>query len=107
MAQVHAIAAVPTENGSRYLQQLCKHWSHNLDVQYDKDHGTVGFPAEGKSGSWSGPGLLTLDAQENALDCRIDAAEPEQLEALKGVVARHLDRFAFREAPLTFDWQQG
>ena len=26
------------------------------------------------------------------------------LEAMKGVVARHLDRFAFREAPLTFDW---
>jgi hypothetical protein len=27
------------------------------------------------------------------------------LDALKGVVARHLDRFAFREAPLRFDWQ--
>jgi hypothetical protein len=28
-----------------------------------------------------------------------------QLEALKGAVARHIDRFAFREAPLTFDWR--
>ena len=23
---------------------------------------------------------------------------------MKGVVASHLDRFAFREAPLEFDW---
>jgi hypothetical protein len=36
---------------------------------------------------------------------RIDATSPEQRDALKGVVARHLDRFAFREAPLPFDWR--
>ncbi len=24
---------------------------------------------------------------------------------MRGVVERHLDRFAFREAPLTFDWR--
>lgn len=28
-----AIAVVPTENGWKYLQQLCKHWSHKLDVE--------------------------------------------------------------------------
>ena len=39
------------------------------------------------------------------LDVRIDASIEGQLEGLKGAVARHLDRFAFREAPLTFDWQ--
>jgi hypothetical protein len=27
------------------------------------------------------------------------------VDALKGAVARHVDRFAFREAPLAFDWQ--
>ncbi|WP_345944342.1 DUF2218 domain-containing protein [Aureimonas sp. SA4125] len=26
------------------------------------------------------------------------------LERMKGVVATHLDRFAFREAPLGFEW---
>jgi hypothetical protein len=25
---------------------------------------------------------------------------------MKGVVASHLDRFAFREAPLKFDWSE-
>ena len=41
------------------------------------------------------------------LSVRIDASSDDQLEALKGAVARHLDRFAFREAPLTFDWKEG
>jgi len=36
---------------------------------------------------------------------RIEASAEGQLEALKGAVARHLDRFAFREAPLAFDWR--
>ena len=34
-----------------------------------------------------------------------DASAEEQLEALKGAVVRHLDRFAFREAPLGYDWK--
>lgn len=43
--------------------------------------------------------------RDGALECRIEASAPGQLEALKGAVARHLDRFAFREAPLTFEWK--
>jgi hypothetical protein len=26
---------------------------------------------------------------------------------MREVVSSHLDRFAFREAPLTFDWREG
>ncbi len=33
------------------------------------------------------------------------ASAAGQYDALKGTVARHIDRFAFREAPLAFDWQ--
>jgi len=36
---------------------------------------------------------------------KLEASAEAQLQALKGAVARHLDRFAFREAPLSFDWQ--
>ena len=103
---VAADASVPTQNGSRYLQQLCKHWSHNLDVTFDKIEGRVTFPAEGKSGSWQGDAVFTMKADDGALRCSILASEPGQLEALKGVVERHLDRFAFREAPLAFDWRE-
>jgi uncharacterized protein len=28
----------------------------------------------------------------------------ETLERMKGLVASHLDRFAFRQAPLPFNW---
>jgi hypothetical protein len=44
-------------------------------------------------------------AHADTLECRILASAPGQLEGLKGAVARHLDRFAFREAPLPFHWQ--
>jgi len=46
-----------------------------------------------------------MTAGEGVLTCRIDASVEGQLEGLKGAVARHLDRFAFREAPLSFDWR--
>lgn len=102
-----AIAHVPTDNGSRYLQQLCKHWSHNLEVSYTPDDGTVTFPRNARGADWPGDATMTLIALPHLLECRLQATAPEQLEALKEVVARHLDRFAFREAPLSFDWQEG
>jgi len=105
MATVSAIAAVPTAHGSRYLQQLCKHWSHNLSVEFTPEQGTVVFPREGRAGSFPDDAAVTFEAQEQSLLVRINASAGEQLEALKGVVARHLDRFAFREAPLSFDWK--
>ena len=69
------------------------------------DHGTVTFPKDARGADWPGDALVTFDASGEALDVRIDASVAEQLEGLKGAVARHLDRFAFREAPLAFDWQ--
>jgi uncharacterized protein len=104
-AAFSATAAVPTASASRYLQQLCKHWTHNLAVEFTADHGTVVFPRNARGADFPDDGLVTFDAREAALDVRIDASVPEQLEGLKGAVARHLDRFAFREALLTFDWQ--
>lgn len=105
MSDFMSNAAVPTANASRYLQQLCKHWQHNLTVEFDADHGTVVFPRDARGASHPGDALVTFDATADALNVRIDATSAEQLDGLKGAVARHLDRFAFREAPLTFDWQ--
>lgn len=97
--------AGPTAHASKYLQQLCKHWQHNLAVAFTADHGTVIFPRDARGADWPGDGLVTFEGGEAALSVRIDASAEGQLEALKGAVARHLDRFAFREAPLRFDWQ--
>ena len=100
-----AIANVPTSHASKYLQQLCKHWQHNLVVEFTADHGTVTFPKDARGAEWTSDALVTFDAETDALSVRIDASSDEHVEVMKGVVARHLDRFAFREAPLTFDWQ--
>jgi uncharacterized protein len=89
-------ANVPTANGSKYIQQLCKHWSHRLEVDFTEQKGVVRFP----------DAVVTLEAQPDDLSVTIDAQEKETVERVKGVVASHLDRFAFSEAPLKFDWSE-
>lgn len=90
------LATVPTAHASRYLQQLCKHWAHKLEVSFTAERGVVTF-SEGT--------VATMEAVPDGLAVGIAAPDLETLEQMKGVVARHLDRFAFREAPLPFDWQ--
>jgi uncharacterized protein len=102
---VQSTAHVPTAHGSRYLQQLCKHWSHNLSVDFTAEKGKVVFPRNARGADWPGDATLFLAAHGDNLECRLEASIAGQLEALKGAVARHLDRFAFREAPLKFDWR--
>jgi hypothetical protein len=57
-----------------------------------------------RGADWPDDALVTFDAEAGTLSVRIDASSAAHLDAMKGVVARHLDRFAFREAPLAFDW---
>lgn len=102
-----ATAQVPTRSGSKYLQQLCKHWAHNMAVEFTAERGTVTFPRDARGADWPGDGLVTMIAHAETLECRIDATAEGQRDGLKGALARHLDRFAFREAPLTFDWADG
>lgn len=104
MSGFTATTEVTTANGSRYLQQLCKHWAHNLSVDFDAGQGRVVFPKDARGAEHPGDGVATMIAGEAALTVRIDATSAEQLEGLKGVLQRHLDRFAFRESPLAFDW---
>ena len=99
-----ATARVSTAHASKYLQQTCKHWEHNLTVAYTAMHGTIVFPRDARGADYPGDATVTFDAEPDALVVWIDATSPEQLEGLKGAVARHVDRFAFREAPLVYDW---
>lgn len=89
MTATTATARVKTEHASKYLQQLCKHWSHKFDVTFDETHGVVPF----------GQATCTFDAALDALTMRLDAP-PDDLARMGEVVAKHLARFAFRE---TFD----
>lgn len=98
-------ARVPTTNGKRYAAQLGKHWAHNLSVEEDVDVRRITFPRDARGADWPGNGVATLDPSPGTLTCRIEASAPGQLEALKAAIERHIDRFAFREAPLAYDWE--
>jgi uncharacterized protein len=91
-------ARVPTHSASRYLQQLAKHWSHRMEVSFTAEAGTIAFP----NGS-----RLEMRADPDTLDLVLTVPEGEDTGRMREVVASHLDRFAFREAPLTFDWREG
>jgi len=87
-----ATTRVPTAHGSRYLQQLCKHWGHKYPVAFTPEHGRIEMSAA----------VLIMDADAEGLALRLTAAG-EDLERMQGVVERHLERFAFKEE-LKFDW---
>jgi len=99
-----AEARVPTSNARKYALQLGKHWQHNLAVEEDGDVRRVTFPRDARGATWQGDALITLAPEEESLVCRIEASEPGQRDGLKGAVERHVDRFAYREAPLQYDW---
>src|SRR3546814_7995831 len=75
---VSATARVPTRHASKYLQQLCKHWQHNLAVAFTADHGTVTFPRDARGADWPGDALVSFDAATDALTVRIDASRSEE-----------------------------
>ncbi len=89
------VAKVPTTNASRYLQQLAKHWSHKFETTFDATSARIDLTL----------GTLRMKAEADALELELAPAEGQDPERFKEVVATHLDRFAFREAPLSFNWQ--
>lgn len=98
-------ANVQTINARKYAAQLAKHWSHNLQVEQAEDTVRIVFPHDARGAEWPGDALVTLQPAADSLLCRIEASAEGQRDGLKGAVARHVDRFAFREAPLTYEWR--
>lgn len=92
MTQVEAHVA--TASGGKYVRQLCKHWAHKLPVELEGDTGVVTF--EGA--------VATMAAGAEEIHVTVSGQDHETVDRLKDVVAGHIDRFAFREAPLTYDW---
>ena len=81
-------ARVATANASRYLQQVCKHWSHKFAVKFTPERGRVPFSADR---------VCVFEAEPQALVMRLEAPDDESLMRLQGVVVDHVKRFAFRE----------
>jgi hypothetical protein len=87
-------AIVPTASASRYLQQLCKHWSHKFEVTFDASHGHIPLPL----------GTADLDAAADSLTVTCTVPDGGDIDRMQQVVAEHLNRFAFREGELVFGW---
>jgi hypothetical protein len=91
-----AVAVIATPNGSKYLQQLCKHWSHKLETECDAVRGRVNFEVA----------AAHFAAAADALTVTVAASDATTRDRIADVVARHLQRFAFRE-PLGIQWVRG
>lgn len=91
---VTSSAVIRTENASRYLQQLCKHFAHKIDVEFTPTHGVCRFSV----------GTATLDAEPDQLTIVADAKDAEALGETRHVIESHLLRFAFREELGPLSW---
>lgn len=92
---VHEIGRFETPNGSKYLQQLCKHFEHKITVTYDAERGTAALPT----------GPASLHADDSGLTIEIEAPSAEELPRARAIIDDHLARFAFREEFETMNWQ--
>ena len=88
-----AATTIATAHASKYLQQLCKHFSHKIETGFTPDAGWIRFEF----------GKADLGAAADRLTITAEAASAADLDRLQGVLASHLERFAFRE-DLTIEW---
>ena len=86
----------PTAIAERYLQQLIKHWSHKMATSYADGVGQVPF---------SDTAHATLTAHADGVAITLTSPSAEDDQRLREVIEHHIDRFAFREAPLAYRWE--
>jgi uncharacterized protein len=94
ISMLSATARLETSNGSKYLQQLCKHFAHRVAVRFDERTGTCSLP----------PGPAELQADAEGLTISVTAQDRPGLESAKSIIDSHLVRFAFRENFQHMQW---
>lgn len=88
-------ALVKTEHASKYLQQLCKHFSHKIEVEYTPTDGVIKFP----------PAFCKLKATGEGLTFYLETDCIENQKVYQDVLETHLVRFAHKET-LSFAWKE-
>jgi hypothetical protein len=98
-----AEARVETEQPSRYLVQLCRHFNQEAEgkphpdvqaqIEWTDTHGVADF----------GFGRCTMQTDHGALMLRAEAPDDENLERVENLVAEHLERFGSRD-DLSVTW---
>ncbi|MEM6987040.1 MAG: DUF2218 domain-containing protein [Pseudomonadota bacterium] len=92
--QTH-MATVSTDNASRYIRMLCKHFSHKVKVEWDEHSGYAELPS----------GVARFTAEDNALLIELSAVDDAGFAQGRHIIDSHLLRFAHREPDLTISWE--
>ena len=87
------------EKPERYIKQLVSHWGHKYATTYDEGDGMGAFPFSEHTNA-------VMTARPEGIAITLTTAGKEENEHMRGVIERHIDRFAFREAPLTYEWTE-
>ena len=98
MSGVVATGFAACQERARYLQQLVKHWSHKMAASWDADGQIAAFPFGEHDNA-------VMNARPDGIAITLVTPDEARNETLRGVIERHLDRFAFREAPLSYIWE--
>jgi uncharacterized protein len=92
----HGIARC--EKPEKYIRQLVSHWGHKFATSYDEGDGMGAFP-------FSDEEQAVMCARAEGIAITLTTATADRNAHMRGVIERHIDRFAFREAPLVYDWE--
>ena len=88
-------AVIKTEHGSKYLQMMCKHFAHKVDVEYDKNRGFAALP----------PGACYMKADNQAITVYIESEKEEGIKRSIHIIEEHIVKYAWREA-LDIQWEE-
>ncbi len=76
-----------TSNASKYLQQLCKHFAHKVEVHYDNERGFAAL----------GFGPTDFEADSARIRIKVKLNDGSDALSAKQMIDAHLERFAFRD----------
>ena len=96
-AAVTANGFARCEKPERYIKQLVSHWGHKYATSYDEGDGMGAFP-------FSDTEHAVMTAHHDGIGITLVTGDQQRNEHMRGVIERHIDRFAFREAPLSYEW---
>ena len=94
---VRASGFATCDKGERYIKQLTSHWSHKFPTFFAEDIGTVQF---------SDTDQAHMAVAPDGIAITLTTADAETNLRLREVIEKHLDRFAFREGALVYDWTE-
>ncbi len=84
-----------TAKASGYLQQLCKHFAHKVEVSFTPEAGHILF----------GFGRTDLTATDDMLSVTLTLTEGDNFNGPKHVIDKHLAIFTHRKGGVGLTWE--